>query len=55
MEGDKDMSNTKDIKDMTIGEMLRQQLELLAERSLKTENNSELVALTGAMVELFKA
>jgi hypothetical protein len=44
--------NKKSIKEMTSDEMLRQQLELLAKRSLKTKSVKNLVKLTSAMNEI---
>lgn len=41
-------------KKLTNEEILRQQLELLAERSANVVNESELTQLTLAMVEVYK-
>lgn len=43
----------KDIKEMTIKEILRQQLELLAERSQDCMDE-ELPAITNAMVAIYR-
>lgn len=42
----------KDIKDMDVDEILRQQVELLAERSKQSIDNNELSQLTHSMVEI---
>jgi len=42
----------KEIKEMELNEILRKQLELLAEASLKTSTTDELIGLSHAIVEI---
>lgn len=44
----------KEIKEMTLEEILRQQLELLAESSRQASTVDELVALTNAITNLIE-
>lgn len=44
----------KQIKEMTADEILRQQIELLAEKSIGTTSVNELISLTEAMTNLAK-
>lgn len=43
---------SKEIKEMTLEEILRQQLELLAEKSQKVTTADELVSLSNAIAKL---